>query len=299
MTVTSVSDIVIRAADPLATAAFLTTFGAAVEWLPPIPAAQAEERYGEHAQLGQFRAATPGTVGGVRIVETGRAVRGLRPFTAGGYGIDYYTSDVELAARLVTRRASLPAPPLAWQEDGQELIEARVVDPTDTFAVFLPQMERVSRLHPSTLDDDQTRMYSELCMTSWIVPDHAIADERAFWTEIAGLDVVLETEMDAADMGTLMGHRSAPLRSIQFAKPGSPCLIDLLSYPTIDVDGQRIADGAVAAIALDVPAVGLPAFGGRRSKTAGSMIADRGRGPEQLTLAATPSGIPLELWSAA
>lgn len=298
MTATSVSDIVIRATDPLATAAFLTTFGAAIELLPPIPPAQSAERYGEAVQLAQFRAATPGTFGGVRVVETRRAVRHLEPFTAGGYGIDYYTSDVELAARLATRRATLPAPPLAWQEDGQELIEARLVDPSDTFAVFLPQMERISRLHPSALDDDPARMYSELCMTSWIVPDGMIADERAFWTEVAGLDVVLETEMDAADMGTLMGHRAAPLRSIQFAKPGSPCLVDLLSYPTIDVDGH-LAGGAVAAIALDVPAAGLPAFGCRRSKTAGSMIADRGRGPEQLTLAATPSGIPLELWSAA
>lgn len=295
MTIDSVSEVVIRSESPLQTTAFLTTFGGAVETLPPIPHELAHAWYGATRELRQLRVATPGSTGAVRVVESTSSLRRLTPFTEGGYGIDYYTSDVHLASRMAARRGHLPAPPLAWQEDDQELIEARLEDPSATYAVFLPQMERTSRLHPSLLDADPHRMYSELCMTSWIIPRENRDAECAFWTEQLGLTVVIDTEMDGKDMGTLMGHAPEPLHSVQFALQGSPCLVDLLSYGEGRITPADTNMSAVAAIALgasrDVAA--------RINPHTRPMQADRGRGSEYVTRTTSPSGIPLEIWSAA
>ncbi|WP_200332033.1 hypothetical protein [Leucobacter sp. L43] len=293
MSISAISEIVLRSEDPLKTAAFLTSFGTAVEWLPPIPLDQARRWYGADRELQQLRVATPATRGAVRVLESITPLRRLRPFTEGGYGIDFYTSDVQFASHTVARRGHLPAPPLAWFEEKEELIEARLEDPTGTYAVFLPQMDQVSRLHPSLIDITPNRLYSELCMTSWIIKREDREAERDFWGEQLGLRSVIDTDMDATDMGTLMGHVPAPLHSMQFALDGSPCLIDLLSYELGQVTSADPQTSAISAIVLDTsPDMAAKISGGEVPEEA-----NRGRGREKVVRTQSPSGIPLELWS--
>ena len=245
-------EVIIRTADIHAAAAYLGVFGQHPRWLPELSADTADRLFGLPAEITEQLA-----VGRYGIRSSIRLVRGSPPpleeFTAGGVGVDFYTSDVDLSAKLAAVRGTVSAPPLAWEEDGQQLIEARAVDPSNTFSVFTPQMQAVSRLHPSSFDSATNELHSELVMTSWFVDRLVLNAEKSFWTDILGLRVILDTVMDAADMQILNGlSRPEVMSSLQFVQDGFPCVIDLLSYPELDLADRDPNSGALIGLVLEV-----------------------------------------------
>jgi hypothetical protein len=245
-------EVVIRASDIYATTSYLSVFGQQPRWLPELSPDSAERLYGLPRQVTpQIVSGRSGIPSAIRIIEG--AASPLTEFTVGGVGVDFYTSDVELSARLAAVRGTVPAPPLTWYEAGHPLTEARAVDPSGTFAVYLPQMDAASRLHPSSFDDADSVLHSELVMTSWFVDRSVREAEREFWSTTLGMRSVLDVEMDSTDMQVLNGlSRPETMSSLQFAADGYPCIIDLLSYPQLDLDSRDPNSGALIAIVVEV-----------------------------------------------
>lgn len=295
MSVLNFSDVIIRTQEMHEAAAFLSLYGMRPNWTPPLPAATAKFLYGEFHELRQLRMNRPGASTGILLVETKQDIPKLKEFTKGGYGIDFYTTDMNASVQLTAQRTAIPAPPIAWEEAGVNIIEVRVADPTSTYAVFLPQMHPESRLHFSQIDNNAAQLHSELCMTSWIIDKSELEDERAFWRDTLEMKVVLDTDMDAEPMQVLMGHsKPAAMTSLQFAYDHSACLVDLLTYPDISIAQQEPKHGALCALALTVTPDTF-----RRLVPDREVTADIGSGPKRVGLVYSPSGIPVQIWSAA
>lgn len=278
-------EVVIRTQDVYRTAAFLSVFGLQPTWTPALSKHAAIRLYGEDGPLEQLRLETVGQSSSVRLVQTHRSVRALEEFELGGYGIDFYSTDVYLSRDLAVAAGATRVEPVEWYEDGQRLVEAQIIEPDGTFAVFAPQMEAISRLHPSAIDDDPDLLHSELCMTSWVVEPSQREAERRFWIEEFGMRAILDTAMDPADMKTLMNvSRPEPISSLQLGADGFPCLIDLLTYDE-NVAVSRPGVSALAAVVMTAATVADDA-----------VIAERGDGPRRVERRISPAGIPVEVW---
>lgn len=297
---------VIGATDIYRTAAFLSIFGAQPESAPSIPAAVAAALYGVDADLPQLLLRTPGVDGAVRLVQTPHAAPPFEPLVTGPYGVDYYTTDMDLTLRLAEAAGATGTSPLVGYESegtvGHEKLadrlqyEARFLAPDD-MSVFLTDVSTSAVAFPTALTKDADRLHSELLMLCWVVDD--IEGEKRFWSTEAGLDVVVDVFCGAAEMQQLMAHPTATrLRCVNVADPGKHRRMEFMAYPDEHVGrrpdwpltaGLHAAGFYVDDIDAAMRALSTATFGA-------PVIADEGNGHRRAVAGSSPGSVRFELW---
>jgi hypothetical protein len=297
---------VIGTTDPYRMAACLAIFGAQPEPAPALSSAAAKELYGIDAPLEQLIVRTPGAQGAVRLVATPHAAEPFAPLVAGAYGIDYYTTDMELTLRLAAAAGATGFSEVVGYESEGSVdhdkvpdrlqYEARFLAP-DEMSVFLTDVSTSAVAFPTVLTREPRRLHSELLMLCWVVEDGDVS--RDFWGSEAGLDVVVDVFCGADEMAVLMAHpRSTPLRCVNVADPAKRRRMEFMSYPEETL--TRRADWPLRG---GLHAAGFPvddldrAMAALPSATFGTVItADDGGGARRAVAGKAPDGARFELW---
>ncbi len=297
---------VIGATDIYRAAAFLSIFGAQPEPVPSIPASVAAELYGVDAELAQLVLRTPGAQGSVRLVQTPNAAPPFEPLVAGPYGIDFYTTDMELTLRLAEAAGATGfSPVVGYESEGtvshdkvadRLQYEARLLAP-DEMSVFLTDVSTSAVAFPTALTGDLDRLHSELLMLCWVVED--IEVEKRFWSAEAGMDVVVDVFCGAEEMQQLMAHPTAtPLRCVNVADADKHRRMEFMAYPDeqlgrrpdwpltggLHAAGFYVDDIEEAMRALPTASFGTP------------VVADDGNGPLRAVAGSSPGSVRFELW---
>ncbi|MGY1604923.1 VOC family protein [Geodermatophilus sp. SYSU D00815] len=237
-----VEETVLGAADLFAAAAFLSVLGMQVGAAPTLDEHAARELYGLHGPARQLRLTTPGTAGSVRLVETPHAAKPFQPLMAGPYGLDVYTTDVELSTGLARATGAYATDLVRYDVRGDVLqsrepqFETRYVGP-DALSVYVSDLAACGHRFPTVLDREPDRLHSQVNMLVWVVEDLDAA--RRFWTEEAGLEVVVDRFEGEEGMVDLMAHPyETPLRVVNVADGARTRRIEFMQYPEARV-GRR------------------------------------------------------------
>lgn len=167
----------------------------------------------------------------VRLVLTDAHVQPMRAFEAGGHGIDFYTTSITEAIERAAQAGGSRPSPVSWTIDtGRHLTEARIVSPDESFAVFCVSYSAGGV--PTILDQDAGRLFSEVSLTSWIIPADHIEEEFQFWGRGFGYRNIRRTMLAKDAMVDLMKlpHAEA-MGCSMFADDRPRCPVDLLWYP--------------------------------------------------------------------
>jgi hypothetical protein len=297
---------IIGATDLARMAAFFSVFGAQPERLPPLPREAAQALYGHDRELPQLLLREPGIRTTIRLVETPLASPPFEPLKSGAYGIDYYSRDLELtldALQHVGRGAVSPL--VVYGVPGNRTRELLTFGP-DELPVFLTDVRITDRPWPTLLDQDASRIHSELLMQVYVTSAPVI--EQRFWLEEAGLvnaypnassyDDGEQTEWNDEMQRLMFTPRNTPLAGINVTSPGGLHKMELLDYPEETVtprDDWPLRAGFFAGgfdvARLETAIEQLP------SASFGEIIsADRGQGLQRAVRATSPGSIRFELW---
>lgn len=297
---------VIGATDLYRTAAFLSIFGAQPQPAPSIPASVAAELYGVDAEVAQLVLRTPGAQGSVRLVQTPHSAPSFEPLVAGPYGIDFYTTDIELTLRLAEAADATGFSPVVGYESEGTVAHDKVADrlqyesrflAPDDMSVFLTDVSTSAVAFPTVLTDDPDRLHSELLMLCWVVED--ADEEKRFWSAEAGMEAVVDVFCGAEEMRQLMAHPTAtPLRCVNVADEGKHRRMEFMAYPDerlgrrpdwplsggLHAAGFYVEDLDAAMSALPTASFGIP------------VVADEGNGPRRVVAGRSPGSVRFELW---
>lgn len=171
----------------------------------------------------------------VRLVLTNAPAKPMQEFEAGGHGIDFYTTAIETAIdRAVDAGGSRPTP-VSWTIDtGRKLTEARIVSPDGSLAVFC--VSYAPGGIPTILDKNSDLMFSEVALTSWIIPRDLIEEEFRFWSDAFGYRNIRRTMLSKEAMVELMKlPHPEEMGCSMYADDRPRCPVDLLWYPERDI----------------------------------------------------------------
>jgi hypothetical protein len=231
--ITGPFEFIVGANDLHATAEFLKVFGFDLVRPMMIDEEVAFQLYGCVEARSQLLLSSSATQTNVRLVHTNAAPVAMKPFEAGGHGIDFYTTDIERALELASGAGGSRPSPVSWTIDtGRRLTEARIVSPDGTFTVFCVSYSAGGI--PTILDQDDQRLFSEVTLTSWIIPADRIEREFDFWGSAFGYRNIRRTTLSKEAMVDLMQlPRPEVMGCSMFADIKPRCPVDLLWYPDV------------------------------------------------------------------
>lgn len=234
--ITGPFEFVIGANDLDATAAFLKVFG--FDSIRPAltSGASALQLYGCSEAGNQLILSSSATSTNVRLVQTKTPPMAMKPFEAGGHGIDFYTTDIARALDLASSVGGSRPDPVSWTIDtGRRLTEARIVSPDGSFTVFCVSYSAGGI--PTILDTDHQRLFSEVTLTSWIIPADKIELEADFWGTAFDYRNIRRTMLSKEAMVDLMQlPRPEAMGCSMFADSKPRCPVDLLWFPDIKLE---------------------------------------------------------------
>lgn len=302
---------VIGSTDLARTAAFFSVFGARPQRLPDVDADAAAALYGVEGAVEQWTMVTPGVDHHqLVLVATPHDAVPFAPLTAGAYGLDYFSTDIELTLRLLAGAGATDASPLVGygpdpvQHDGDPArwrnYEARLLAPDD-ISIFVTDILRSEQsLYPTLLDDEPERLHSEMLQLCWVSDD--IEADLAFWTGEAGLRLMGDGFPDSAEMARLMNHpRSTPLRDLALGAVGPTRFrtkIELMAYPeeTVTRRPDWPLRGGLHAAGFLVDDL-EQTMTDLHSASFGDVVeVDRGQGRQACVTATSPDQLRFELW---
>lgn len=229
--VTGPYEFIIGTADLQQTSAFLGVFGFTDKTSITVGEEAALALYGRAEARSQMLLFRPDTETVIRLVLTNMPAMAMGAFEAGGHGIDFYTTNItEAIERAANEGGSRPSP-VGWTIDnGRHLTEARIVSPDGSFAVFCVSYSAGGI--PTVLDQDANGLFSEVSLTSWIIPADLIESEFMFWAQEFGYRNIRRTMLSKEAMVDLMKlpHPEA-MGCSMFADDRPRCPVDLLWYP--------------------------------------------------------------------
>lgn len=229
--VTGPNEFIIGTTDLQKCSTFLRVFGFTDALPVTIDEATAVGLYGCAEARNQLLLSRPDTDTAVRLVLTNIPAQPMRAFEAGGHGIDFYTTDISEAIERAARAGGSWPSPVSWTIDtGRHLTEARIVSPDGSFAVFCVSYSAGGI--PTILDRDASGLFSEVSLTSWIVPQDLVEREFGFWGQEVGYRNIRRTMLSKEAMVELMKlpHPEA-MGCSMYADSGPRCPVDLLWYP--------------------------------------------------------------------
>lgn len=229
--VTGPFEFIIGTADLPRTSAFLGVFGLTNKTSITIGEEVALALYGRAEARSQMLLSRPDTETVIRLVLTNMPAKPMSAFEAGGHGIDFYAMDISEAIERAANAGGSRPSPVSWTIDtGRHLTEARIVSPDGSFAVFCVSYSAGGI--PTILDQDANDLFSEVSLTSWIIPADLIEREFVFWAREFGYRNIRRTMLSKEAMVGLMKlpHPEA-MGCSMFADDKPRCPVDLLWYP--------------------------------------------------------------------
>jgi hypothetical protein len=306
---------VIGSTDLARTAAFFSIFGSHPERLPDIGSAAAEALYGLEGPLAQWALVTPfAPHHRLVLVLTPNSPEPFAPLVAGAYGLDYFSTDLDLTLELAAGAGATGISPVVSYGEEPTInadrvgtyrnSEARFVGP-DEISIFVTNVHNShSAGYPTLLQERPEMMHSEMLQLCWVSAE--IDRDLDFWLEEAGFQLLGDGFPESSEMANLMAHpRVTPLRDLAITAQGSvvnKTKIELMGYPQETVTrradwplrGGLHAAGFTVEDDLEVVIKSLP------SASFGEVVTtDRGHGPQRAVRATSPDGLRFELWQAA
>ncbi len=285
--------VVIGASDLDRMVAVLQPFGFAVTARAPVAAATARALYGLDTASEQVVMHVPGVDRGwLRLVRTPWHSPPAGAFDHGPHAIDLYTRDIESSVRLADEIGASHGPIVEYAVGPMTVKEAKAVGPDHVAVVFI----QVDRRRPSVLDIDPARVHSEVHSAVWTV---ARADAALpFWTETAGLRVLLDATFREPAVGRLMQlpRPDSPLRLTVLADAdGGAPRFELLEFP--DDPGQPLPTGPLRGglHALGAHVRAVEATVRQWTGLAWREVVSLAPGSRVVT-GMTPEGVCVELW---
>lgn len=297
---------IIGATDIYRMATFLSVFGAQPERIPNLSAEAASALYGIDFELEQLILHEPNGTEKIRLVATPNPAPEFQPLVAGPYGIDYYSSDLELSLGMLRAAGVDSFSPLVGyagepsihgeNTSGEQTHELLLFGP-DHLAIFLTDTRITSQPWPTKLVSEPHRLHSEVLMHVWVIEDRE--GERRFWIDEAGLEIIHDGFPESEEMRKLMYHpRSTPMHGYNITDAGHHHKIELLSYPEEQVTRRPSLPllagfhaGGFYVDDIEATMAALP------SATFGAVVkADEGNGARRVTSGASPDGVRFELW---
>lgn len=223
-------------------AVFFNALGMVTRTAPELLPETADALYGIPKPLQQLIVATPGSDSCVRIVETPYAAKPFQPLMVGPYGLDVYSTDIQTSINLARQTGAYATELVKYDIHGEVLqseapqFESRYVGP-DALSVYVSDIAVCGHRFPTILDGEPRRLHSEVNMLVWVVEDQDAA--KAFWTEEAGLQVVVDRYEGEEGMIDLMAHPyETPLRVVNVTDAAKTRRMEFMCYTDAKV-GRR------------------------------------------------------------
>ncbi|MEI6666664.1 MAG: hypothetical protein WCP29_00810 [Acidobacteriota bacterium] len=292
---------IVGATTPDAVVTIYRAFGFEVWGQQAIGAAAAAALYGLAGPTRQVVMAPPGAPRGwLTIVETPNEGPHPGPYDNGPHAIDLYSRDVNQSAALADAAGSPSGPVVRYQMGPFDVREVKTVGPDHLVSVFI----EVQRRRPSVLDADPARLHSEVHSAVWTVD--RIDDVLPFWTEQAGLTLLLDATAREPEVGRFMGlpRLDTPVRLVVLADHTSaPIRLEFVEFPeesggAFDTWPLR---GGLHAIALGVDRldVAMTAMPGARFGPVTMRPCGPSGGLVPAVAGLAPHGTRFELWETA
>ncbi|MFI0353378.1 hypothetical protein [Actinomadura sp. 9N407] len=226
--------------------------------------------------------------GGLLLVA---APEGSTAIAAGGYGVDFYTRDIEASVADLVAAGGTASPLARWELGGRPFAECGIIGPGGIRAVLV---EGTSR-RASLLDGDASRRHSELQAAVHLT----YGCDADFWTKL-GLESLYSQRLVNPAVAALIGLDDPDAEIVlDLFWDGHGARVELISFPTLDLPkgDDAFASGMRAGV---FPVPGLDAahalLTGAGART-GAIVESGLRGGRAFT-AASPDGVHLELWTA-
>ena len=287
----AVDHAVVGVPDLDAAAAFFARFGFVARGGLEIGADAARTLYGLGDAPNVICAAPGAARGAVRLVHTPHPPEPASPAARRGYGLDIDTRDLDADRAALSAAGFDCSDVAAYRLGDRETREFRVLGPGST-AVFLiePQAPR-----PSILDDDPIAAHSEILNVVHLVDD---VEASAGWAEALGLARLVDTEIDAPSLASLM--QLDPTTTMRFVLAGAtdeqPPRIGLMELPGLR--GEAIPTMPLRA-GIHGPAVMVDDLASVRTRLPMVEVSDVAQLPGwRAVTGLAPGGVRVELWQA-
>lgn len=226
--------------------------------------------------------------GGLLLVA---APEGSTAIASGGYGVDFYSRDIEASVTALVAAGGTASPLARWELHGRPFAECGIIGPGGIRVVLV---EGTSR-RASLLDGDEARRHSELQAAVHL----AHGCDADFWTKL-GLEPLYSQRLVNPAVAALIGIDEPEAEIVlDLFWDGHGARVELISFPALDLPdgGDAFASGMRAGV-FPVPdldaAHALLADAGART---GAIAESELRGGRAFT-ATSPDGVHLEFWTA-
>ena len=280
---------------------FFSDFGLKATFSEKLSEAASSILYGINGSCQQLMMRTPGTVPGIRLVETPHKTPKRDPLDTRGYAVDIYARNMATAVKHAQANGYQTLPLAHWELDGKSVQECRVLGPEGLSVVLIDgDIKR-----PNIMDKDASRDFSEIGAFVNLVHDANL--DKDFWTQRGGLTELRNANFDGTPMVAMMELPRANLQmrfALYWSGADAPntAKVELVSCEDSPV-GPLIpllplaAEYGPIAFKVDVP--GARAFAQRviqgleHTSFADACLEGQKR---EVVRAISPAGVAFELW---
>lgn len=210
---------------------------------------------------------------------------------AGGYGVDFYTRDIEASVAALVAAGGTASPLARWELDGRPFAECGITGPGGVRVVLVEGSSR----RASLLDGDETRRHSEMQAAVHLT----YGSDAGFWSKL-GLEPLYSQRLVNPAVAALIGIDDPDTEIVlDLFWDGRGARVELISFPGLDLPagggafGSGMRAGVFPVPDLDAAHALLTDAGARTGPIADSPM----RGGRAFT-AHSPDGVHLEFWTA-
>ena len=271
-----------------AAAAFLRVLGLTERHRGTLEAGAAEALYGLAGPAEEVLYLPEGADAGGLLLVT--APEGGTAIASGGYGVDFYTRDVEASVAALVAAGGTASPLARWELDGRPFAECGVIGPGGIRVVLVESRSR----RASLLDGDETRRHSELQAAVHL----AYGGDAGFWSEV-GLEPLYSQRLVNPAVAALIGIGDPDAEIVlDLFWDGRGARVELISFPALDLPAgdatfaSGMRGGVFPVPDLDAAHALLTGAGA----ITGAITESALRGGRAFT-AISPDGVHLECWT--